>query len=65
MAELKASLGEWLRPVATQAAKGKSVLTLICFYLLLFYFILSLRGGSLVNRGAIFVSVFIHMKPDT
>lgn len=39
----------------------------ICFssILLLFHFILSLRGGSLVNRGAIFVLVFIHMKPDT
>lgn len=39
----------------------------ICFntLLLLFYFILSLRGGSLVNRGAIFVLVSIQMKPDT
>lgn len=59
-AELKTSPREQPRPTVTQPAGRRSVLTLFCSYSVSFWF----RGNGLVNRGAVFLLVFIGMKPD-
>lgn len=62
MVELKMSPREQPRATVTEPAEHRAVLKPFCSYFVSFW--LGLEGSVQVNRGTVFIVVFIQMKPD-